>query len=170
MVVREAFFLGVFLGVFRNWRFQFRRFFLVFKKLAFFSWRFFGKSLKIGVFNLGVFFSFFRNWRFFLGVFLGVFFCAFFLGVFWMVDFFKLIYSKKWHIVLAFFWAFFWSVFLDEFRKLAFFSWRFLGVFILGVFFYFRGVFFGRFFWAFFGRFFSKNQKNASLNTIASRP
>ena len=37
------FFHGVFFYGSENWRFQFGRFFCVFQKLAFFSWRFFGR-------------------------------------------------------------------------------------------------------------------------------
>ena len=63
---------------------------------------------------------------------------------------------------LAFFWAFFWGVFLGQIWKLAFFLWRFLGVFILGVFFLICRRFFLRFFGAFFGRFFRKIKKTPS--------
>ena len=133
MVVREAFFLGVFFG----------RLFGRFQKLAFSTQAFFSRLQEIGVFFLAFFLKEFENWRFPFGRFFfifqklaffswrffGRFFLAFFLGVFWMVSFFKLISSKKGRFFWAFFWAFFLGVFFDEFRKLAFFSWRFLGVF-----------------------------------------
>ena len=74
MVVREAFFLGVFLVVFKNWRFCIWAFFSRFPEIGVFFLAFFFKDLKIGVFNLGVFFRFSE-----IGVFFLAFFWAFFL-------------------------------------------------------------------------------------------
>ena len=129
--------VGVFLGIFKNWRFQFRRFFLIFKKLAFFSWRFqFGRFFfcfsEIGIFFLAFFWAFFCS-----SVFLRHFLDRLFFKIY--------VFKKK-----AFFWAFFVGVFFDEFRKLAFF-----GRFYFGFFFYFWGVFF----WRFLGVFFKKLKK-----------
>jgi hypothetical protein len=76
--------LGVFFSFSRNWRFflgvfNLGVFFFVFQKLAFFSWRFFG--------------------RFFV--------LPFFLDIFWIVSFLKFTSSKKKRFFGRFLWAFF---------------------------------------------------------------
>lgn len=80
--------LGVFFSFSRNWRFflgvfNLGVFFFVFQKLAFFSWRFFG--------------------RFFV--------LPFFLDIFWIVSFLKFTSSKKKRFFGRFLWAFFFDEF-----------------------------------------------------------
>ena len=115
MVVREAFFLGVFLVVFKNWRFC--------------IWAFFSRFPEIGVFFLAFFFEGFENWRFQFGRFFfgfqklaffswrffGRFFCSVFLRRFFgCFSFFKLRISKS-GVFFGVFLGVFFGVFLGQF-------------------------------------------------------